>query len=67
MFRNSCLLLILLSSFVQLEAQKPRTVYQDKDGIVRWSDNKQEVALFGANYCLPSLVIIVQQNMFPVI
>lgn len=54
MFRNSGLLLIVLFSFVQLKAQKSRTVYQDKDGVIRWSDNKQEVSLFGANYCLPS-------------
>ena len=31
-----------------------RTVFQDKDGVIRWSDTKQELALFGANYCLPS-------------
>ena len=31
-----------------------RTVFQDQDGAIRWKDNKQEVALFGANYCLPS-------------
>lgn len=29
-------------------------VYQDKDGIVRWTDSKKEVALFGANYPLAS-------------
>jgi hypothetical protein len=29
-------------------------VFQDKNGTIRWSDTKQEVALFGANYCLPS-------------
>ena len=38
----------------QLNAQKPRAVFQDQTGVVRWSDNKQEVSLFGANYCLPS-------------
>jgi hypothetical protein len=54
MFRNGCLLLIVLFSCINLKAQKSKAVYQDKDGVVRWSDNKQEVALFGANYCLPS-------------
>src|SRR5665648_77076 len=28
--------------------------YVDDKGIIRWTDNKEEVALFGANYCLPS-------------
>ena len=27
-----------------------RAVYLDKAGVVRWSDDKSEVALFGANY-----------------
>ncbi len=31
-----------------------RSVYLDNRGIIRWSDNNEEVALFGANYCLPS-------------
>ena len=26
----------------------------DKKGTIRWSDNNEEIALFGANYCLPS-------------
>lgn len=54
MLRNSCFLLLVLVCSLTVMAQKPRTVYQDKEGVVRWSDNKQEVALFGANYCLPS-------------
>lgn len=45
--------------FLQLaRAQKPasntRTAFIDKSGVVRWTDNNKEVALFGANYCLPS-------------
>jgi hypothetical protein len=43
-----------LFSVSVIHAQVSRTVYQDKNGIVKWSDNKQEVSLFGANYCLPS-------------
>lgn len=29
-------------------------VFVDNQGIMRWVSNKKEVALFGANYCLPS-------------
>ncbi|MEP6495847.1 MAG: hypothetical protein ABJF01_24415 [bacterium] len=31
-----------------------RAVYLDSAGVVRWQDNRQEVALFGANYVLPT-------------
>jgi len=31
-----------------------RAVYLDNQGVVRWKDNRQEVALFGANYVLPT-------------
>ena len=31
-----------------------RAVYLDKDGVVRWRDDRQEVTLFGANYVLPT-------------
>jgi hypothetical protein len=31
-----------------------RAVYLDKEGVVRWSDNRAEVTLFGANYVLPT-------------
>ena len=31
-----------------------RTVYVDSTGTIRWRDNRKEVALFGANYTLPS-------------
>jgi hypothetical protein len=29
-----------------------RTVYLDSAGVIRWRDNRQEVALFGANYVI---------------
>ena len=29
-------------------------VYLDGDGVIRWTADQREVALFGANYCLPS-------------
>jgi hypothetical protein len=31
-----------------------RPVYLDPAGVVRWGDSKEEVGLFGANYCLMS-------------
>jgi hypothetical protein len=31
-----------------------RPVYLDKDGVIRWLDDRQEVTLFGANYVLPT-------------
>jgi hypothetical protein len=31
-----------------------RTVYLDRDGVIRWRDDRSEVALFGANYVLPT-------------
>ena len=31
-----------------------REAYLDKAGIVRWQDSNEEVALFGANYCIMS-------------
>ncbi len=31
-----------------------RAVYLDKDGVVRWKDDRKEVTLFGANYVLPT-------------
>lgn len=48
------LTVLSLAGFSQAPAVKLRTVYQDAKGVIRWSDDKQAVALFGANYCLPS-------------
>jgi len=31
-----------------------RAVFLDSAGVVRWSDNREEVSLFGANYCVMS-------------
>ena len=31
-----------------------RAVYLDSAGVIRWADDRREVALFGANYTLPS-------------
>ena len=35
-------------------APATRAVFLDRDGVVRWRDNRQEVVLYGANYTLPS-------------
>lgn len=35
-------------------ASAQNKVYIDKQGVIRWNDTHREVALFGANYCLPS-------------
>jgi len=31
-----------------------RAVYLDRTGVIRWRDNREEVALYGANYCIMS-------------
>jgi hypothetical protein len=58
--------LALLASLMALapatRAQRPagarstanRAVYLDNQGVIRWRDDRQEVALFGANYVLPT-------------
>jgi hypothetical protein len=51
------LLLVCLSAVAQAQrAPRPadRNVYLDRQGVVRWSDTRQEVTLFGANYVLPT-------------
>ncbi len=45
-------LILMLTCLAQSRADE--LVYQDKSGVVRWKSDKSEVALFGANYCLPS-------------
>ena len=64
MLRPVILLAISLTSPLQVaQGQRPagaapqaanRAVYLDKQGVVRWSDDRQEVTLFGANYVLPT-------------
>lgn len=46
------LLLALLVSAAFLPAAE--LVKVDADGVIRWTADNREVALFGANYCLPS-------------
>ena len=45
-------LLLGLGLTTTLQAQE--LVYSDGAGVIRWKKDKQEVSLFGANYCLPS-------------
>ncbi len=48
------LALILSILFCARVAGAEEAIYQDSQGILRWKSDKSEVALFGANYCLPS-------------
>src|SRR5690349_9015695 len=52
----SVLLLLLVLELGPAFAQdkSKELVYQDQSGVIRWTNNDKEVALFGANYCLPS-------------
>jgi hypothetical protein len=62
--RINYIIIILTSAFiltgckdsgsVTVKTPEFRSVYLDDGGIIRWKDNNEEVALFGANYCLPS-------------
>ena len=49
-------LLLLLPARAAAQQQAPamRSAYVDAAGVIRWKDSKKEVALFGANYTLPS-------------
>ena len=51
-------LVLVASAPVAAQRSSPpramRAVYVDANGVIRWRDSKQEVALFGANYTLPS-------------
>jgi len=52
---NSSLLALWVSAAAAAHAQvADRAVYLDRQGVVRWQDTRQEVALFGANYVLPT-------------
>ena len=49
------LLLLSAPAAAQQGAAPPmRSAYVDAAGVIRWKDSKKEVALFGANYTLPS-------------
>ncbi len=50
--------ILLLSGLYSLTAQNipdsESQVFIDNSGVIRWTNTNKEVALFGANYCLPS-------------
>ncbi|HEY0671637.1 MAG TPA: hypothetical protein VGD27_05190 [Longimicrobiales bacterium] len=53
----TCALLLAVAG--EVRAQQPprpatRAVFIDREGVIRWRDTRQEVALYGANYTLPS-------------
>ena len=41
-----------LAVFAQADKNVP-TIYVDKQGVMRWSDTKQEASFFGVNYTTP--------------
>jgi hypothetical protein len=49
---------VLVTAIIMMscgQTSKPsELVYVDEQGTIRWTKTKNEVALFGANYCLPS-------------
>jgi hypothetical protein len=48
------MLSLIASLALASPAASPELVYVDPKGTIRWTKDKREVALFGANYCLPS-------------
>lgn len=57
-FAKCCTLFVALAAILSLARAKPAAtaerVYADEHGVIRWTANDREVALFGANYSLPS-------------
>lgn len=52
MKRHAILFMCLLLAAAGLQGKE--LVYQDREGVIRWSGDDSRVALYGANYCLPS-------------
>jgi len=54
--RRTLFILLACIGLTNAHAQRPanRDVFLDSAGVVRWRDDRQEVALFGANYVLPT-------------
>src|SRR6185295_5745524 len=48
----TALVLALLLTATSAQAQRNNRVYLDSSGVVRWTANRQEVTLFGANYVI---------------
>lgn len=47
-------LFLALALFVVGSLSAQELVYQDAEGVIRYTADQSEVAVFGANYCLPS-------------
>ena len=47
-------LAVVVPAAVAQAQRADRAVYVDGAGVIRWRDDRQEVALFGANYVLPT-------------
>lgn len=47
------ILLLFLTSFINLSAQKVPQVYIDNSGVMRWDNNHKEASFYGVNYTLP--------------
>ena len=45
---------VLACASVGFARQRGTELVYMKDGVIRWTSNRSEVSLFGANYCLPS-------------
>jgi hypothetical protein len=55
--KTRALIFLMLSLWVAAALAQPpdaRSVYLDPAGVIRWGDTKEEVSLFGANYCVMS-------------
>ena len=52
MKRHAILFMCLLLAAAGLQGKE--LVYQDREGVIRWSGDDSRVALYGVNYCLPS-------------
>jgi len=48
------MVIVLFSAATFAAGQAQRLAQVDKQGVLHWQDNGDEVALFGVNYCLPS-------------
>ncbi len=44
---------LVLLVFLPLFGQEQDPVFVDQQGVMRWTDSKEEISLFGVNYTLP--------------
>lgn len=54
MQRHILTLVLLLATLLSVAQEKEAaTIYIDKNGVMRWSDTRQEASFFGVNYTVP--------------